>query len=1136
MKKRFLSFLLSVSLLANLFANFSVAYSANDHLVINEIMYGQNDATKNEFIELYNPTNSSIDVTGYTLKKLPKPSTTTILIVERKKDNLVSSFKCVEPVNCIIPAGGYFLISHPDYQVAIGADLVYSNISNSIANNNTIFLYNQNKELVDKVGWGMATEIENQPAIDFADGQSIERALGVDTDNNLLDFKINQTPSPKNNSGQVIVVTEVVEVPVVSNYLENDITINEVVMDPVSGENEWIELYSSLGSDTDLKDWTIEDGKGTILILSGVIIKNDFLVFEISSAKLNNDGDLIILKSPNGGEVDRVAYGNWDDGKTDDNAPTVSDPLSIIRTQDGMDTKVDSVDFVVSKNSTKGSLNNISVQPNISTTINSSSNTNTVLPGAVVINEIMADPEEEEEWVELYNKTNKKIDLAGWSLVEGSEATTEIEGVIEANGFLVIEQIKGNLNNSGDIINLVNDNEKIIDTVSYGNWNDGNIVNNAPKASDPNSLSRKENGQDTNNNSQDFVVSPEVTKGEENILLEKTVLDKDIFLKNKLIISEIYPNPTGPDMGEFIELQNISQENIDIAGIKLSDNSSRKYALEGNIILKPLEYYVVKREQSKIALNNSGGDKMILYDKFENIIDQVSYVDSALEGYSYSLVNKSWNWSEDITQGTENKINKTNRPPVIKIDFPKSELLIHEKIILDSSDSYDPDGDLIIKEWRVGDNLFHDDILTLAFDKVGNQKIDLMISDGVLTSFETITLNVGAQNLVPISRGEINLELINEVAPNPTGSDQAEFIELYNNNAIEIDLSGYYLDDIDGGSKPYQFMNNFGIQPFSYLVLKKEETKLSLNNESDSIRLLDDKQKLLQQIDYDNAEEGVSYSRSNDGGWYWTEKISAGEENQITISPEIKKSKNSKIQTGVFEVLIEDVKELAVGENIITRGVVAVKPEILGVQFFYVVSETNKSIGIQIYNYKKDFPELSIGDLVEVSGVLSQSGGEYRLKTKQKDDIKVIANQTEIIASQTKIIEIEDKMVGGLSAVSGEVIEIKGSTIYLDDSTGEVQIYLKRATGIDKSNIREGDTLEATGILTQTSNGYKLSPRFQDDLKTVKVLGVESEFKSVDSDIIIEPKNYDWLKYVAVTLGGLIVLIGVFGARYFRKK
>jgi len=164
--------------------------AAND-VVINEIMIGQTGAARNEFIELYNPTGNNIDLTGYKLKKKIKSGS---------ENNLVSSSKFVG----IIPAYGYFLITHPNYKDIINADLPYSGSSYYISSNNTIILYDQEDNVIDKVGYGEeASDFEGQASIEPENNQSIERQpIGQDSDNNSIDFVVQDTPSPQNSGGQ----------------------------------------------------------------------------------------------------------------------------------------------------------------------------------------------------------------------------------------------------------------------------------------------------------------------------------------------------------------------------------------------------------------------------------------------------------------------------------------------------------------------------------------------------------------------------------------------------------------------------------------------------------------------------------------------------------------------------------------------------------------------------------------------------------------------------------------------------------------------------------------------------------------------------------------------------------------------
>ena len=140
--------------------------------------------------------------------------------------------------------------------------------------------------------------------------------------------------------------------------------------------------------------------------------------------------------------------------------------------------------------------------------------------GAVVINEFVVDPQTGSEWVELYNDGLIDVNITGWnlSLIDGTDETYTFSGIISVGGYFVILN-PGTQNNKGQII-LYDGLSNLIDSVTYGNYNDGNVSDNAPDGN-ANSLfneclARIPNGADTDVDSGDFIQTS-CTNGSANI-------------------------------------------------------------------------------------------------------------------------------------------------------------------------------------------------------------------------------------------------------------------------------------------------------------------------------------------------------------------------------------------------------------------------------------------------------------------------------------------------------------------------------------------------------------------------------------------------------------------------------------------
>ncbi len=126
--------------------------------------------------------------------------------------------------------------------------------------------------------------------------------------------------------------------------------------------------------------------------------------------------------------------------------------------------------------------------------------------------------------------------------------------------------------------------------------------------------------------------------------------------------------------------------------------------------------------------------------------------------------------------------------------------------------------------------------------------------------------------------GQTTDVVINEFLPRPAFDwdddgeftpNGDEFIELFNPTSTNIDLSGWVLDDEEGGTQPYIIPEGTHILSKDYLLYYGSMTGIALNNDKDTVRLLDSSGNLIDSYSYTWPKRDVSYIRVPDGGNLW---------------------------------------------------------------------------------------------------------------------------------------------------------------------------------------------------------------------------------------------------------------------------
>ncbi|OGF25868.1 hypothetical protein A2331_04755 [Candidatus Falkowbacteria bacterium RIFOXYB2_FULL_34_18] len=809
----------------------------------------------------------------------------------------------------------------------------------------------------------------------------------------------------------------------------------------------------------------------------------------------------------------------------------------------------------------------------------------------IIINEILIGTSDSAkmEFIEIYNPTSETIDLSGFSLKKKTKGGTESNlvsnskfiGSIGPQEYFVISHpdyqndFNADLAYSGtsysisdhNTILFYNNAEELIDKAGYGEATD---YENYPAINPDTGISiGRINFIDSNNNSDDFVVLDSVSPGSQNTEMShepplagdetskeqektgqtnaQTQIDPDLEVfdfSQDIILSEIFPNPVGLDQdSEWIEIYNRGTRTINLYGWQMGDESGTRYTFPKQTI-KAREYLVVEKKNSGISLNNKE-DTVFIWQPFKDEFLQRIKYEKAGEGESYNYLDYKWTWNNNPTPGEKNKFEYKNTPP--NVDFYFSEAMrVGTPICFDGSDTSDKDGDALRFFWDFGDG-FTNNLPNPehTFWREGEFEIKLLVSDGIGTSSAVKKIQIGRQEKGDDVLGwadQYTPVVINEILPDPNGKDtENEFIELYNNGEGDVNLRGWILDDEEGGSAPYKFTEDTWLGSDQYFVVFRPVSKLALNNDIDTVRLFKNEKELVEEIKYENVVPNNSYARGLNNRWFWTEEATPEEENSIQFSEEFENDNLVFLKSGNNEkeipfVLISEIGNYNISDKLRVSGIVAVEPGVLGAQYFYITEQN----GIQVYNYRRDFPDLKAGNIIEVTGELSVIGDEYRIKTKTKDDIIII---DKIPAPQPIDIDCGDidiKMIGSLVLIRGEVIERKGCSVFLDDGSDEIKVYIKESTGIDFKSIKAGDWLSVIGIVSSTNTGIRILPRTPEDIEKQEII-----VKSAENEVIGEVpaqkewsiegrEKTEWYKYALVVSGFIFITIG-FGYLKFKK-
>ncbi|MBI5134798.1 lamin tail domain-containing protein [Candidatus Uhrbacteria bacterium] len=579
------------TVLITLAATSSPVAAETSHVVISQLQVAGTTAN-DEWIELYNPTVSPVDLSTFSLQYKSATGSTF------QKKNF--------PSGATIAAHGYYLAAHNDSGVAGTADMVHSSFSMAGAGGN-IFLVNTttllpnptDASIVDRIGYGTGDAPEGSAAAAPASGQSLQRlpadaqGNGTDTDNNATDFVPNPSPTARGSQSPIQ--------PAI----------------PTSSSDT--SSTSSTSSTTTATDSSTSNTRSTTTSTTST----EANASATSSATTSSETSTTTSASSSN------AATSTETTTTQSSSESSNAPSNQSSTSASSESSNDTSTTTSSATSTASSAD----------TAHSSEATNTAaqsapLASVVRLNEILPRPESGgNEWIELYF-SGDPFSITGWTIEDGKGVISTLDAT-PTNRWFVVELTSAHLNNDGDTVILRDATSAMIDRMTYGSFDDGNALDNASTPGQGATLNRYPDGKDTEADNIDWYVSTSATKGSTNQVVAppppaSTVSSRgqspnsSATVMPNVMINEFVSDPADGDT-EWIELINKETVAVSLNGWTIEDGSGSMTTITGVIGASDADrYYLVT--SPKGSLNNSG-DHIVLKNENRQIVDEVRFGD-----------------------------------------------------------------------------------------------------------------------------------------------------------------------------------------------------------------------------------------------------------------------------------------------------------------------------------------------------------------------------------------------------------------------------------------------------------------------------------------------------------------------------
>ena len=186
-------------------------------------------------------------------------------------------------------------------------------------------------------------------------------------------------------------------------------------------------------------------------------------------------------------------------------------------------------------------------------------------------------------------------------------------------------------------------------------------------------------------------------------------------------------------------------------------------------------------------------------------------------------------------------------------------------------------------------------------------------------------------------------------------------------------------------------------------------------------------------------------------------------------------------------IAIAAARALPLGSRVTVDGIVSTPSGAFASSFF------DAGFGIQderagIYVSLQTDLHLLPGDRVRVTGVLADSFGLLVLLPDDPADVDHRGHERPPAARRVATGAVGESTEGLLVTVKARITRAPapdddfGFKLFVDDGSGELQIFVNLQTGIDVATLALGERVKVTGFSSQFDADFEIDPRFPQDV------------------------------------------------------